>query len=160
MKTCSKCKIEKDRSEFSKDRSRKDGLYPQCKKCHGKAIKKYSQTDRGKEVNRKAHCKYRQTETGKETERKSSQAYHRTERGKEVSRKADRKRYRFSTEKLKARIAVSHAIRDGKLTRPSHCESCFNERFTEGHHEDYSKPLDVDWLCTKCHTQLHREVLV
>ncbi len=159
-KPCSKCKVEKELSEFYKDSSRKDGLYPQCKKCHNETVKRYSKTDKGKESNRKGHCKYRQTKRGRETERKSSQAYRRTERGREVSRKADQKRYQFSTEKLKARIAVNHAIRDGKLTRPSVCESCFNERFTEAHHEDYSKPLNVEWLCKECHTNLHRKVLV
>jgi len=33
MKVCTKCKIEKELSEFSKDKSRKDKLFPQCKKC-------------------------------------------------------------------------------------------------------------------------------
>ena len=33
MKTCSKCKIEKEFSEFGKDRNTKDGLYPSCKLC-------------------------------------------------------------------------------------------------------------------------------
>ena len=159
-KTCSKCIVEKDLSEFYKDRSRKDGLYSRCKKCHNEAVKRYSQTDKGKESNRKGHCKYRQTEVGKETERKSSQAYSRTEKGREVSRKADRKRYQFSPEKLKARIAVNHTIRDGKITRPSICEYCFEKGLIDGHHEDYSKPLDVDWLCKKCHKELHRKVLV
>jgi len=33
MKTCTKCKVEKNFVEFSKDKSRKDGLFPQCKIC-------------------------------------------------------------------------------------------------------------------------------
>lgn len=33
MKTCSKCKADKSAAEFSKDKSRKDGLYPHCKEC-------------------------------------------------------------------------------------------------------------------------------
>lgn len=36
MKTCTKCGIEKERGEFSKDKSKKDGLYSLCKTC-GKA---------------------------------------------------------------------------------------------------------------------------
>lgn len=33
MKCCSKCKLDKPRSEFGKDRRRPDGLYPQCREC-------------------------------------------------------------------------------------------------------------------------------
>ena len=33
MKTCSKCKVEKDVGEFSRDKSRRDGLRSQCKAC-------------------------------------------------------------------------------------------------------------------------------
>ena len=33
MKTCTKCKAGKSAAEFSKDKSRKDGLYPHCKEC-------------------------------------------------------------------------------------------------------------------------------
>jgi hypothetical protein len=33
LKRCTKCKEEKPRAEFSRDRSRKDGRYPQCKAC-------------------------------------------------------------------------------------------------------------------------------
>jgi hypothetical protein len=33
LKRCTKCGEEKPRAEFSRDRSRKDGRYPQCKRC-------------------------------------------------------------------------------------------------------------------------------
>ena len=32
-KICSKCEIQKELYEFRKDKSKKDGLYPSCKKC-------------------------------------------------------------------------------------------------------------------------------
>jgi hypothetical protein len=38
-KICSKCKIKQDKSEFIKDKNRKDGLYPQCKKCRKQSYK-------------------------------------------------------------------------------------------------------------------------
>ena len=148
MKYCPKCKVEKGLSEFSKSRSRRDGLQRVCKECCRKYQKEYKQTEAGKETRRKALRKYQQTERGKEAFRK---AY----------RKYGRKRRLLYPEKSKAVQAVNDAIAAGKLTRPSICESCFNERFTEGHHEDYSKPLDVDWLCKKCHREIDkREVLV
>lgn len=41
MKKCSKCGVEKDESEFSKDKKRKDGLCCQCKKCQSVYTKKW-----------------------------------------------------------------------------------------------------------------------
>lgn len=34
MKKCSKCRNDKDESEFPLAKNRKDGLYPYCKECH------------------------------------------------------------------------------------------------------------------------------
>ena len=55
--------------------------------------------------------------------------------------------------KYQANITVGNAIRDGKLQRQP-CVICGAEK-TEGHHPDYSKPLDVVWLCPPCHRQTH-----
>ena len=52
---------------------------------------------------------------------------------------------------------MSKAIRDGSLIRQP-CERCGHPK-TDGHHEDYSKPLDVIWLCRRCHLQHHRKYI-
>ncbi|GAG03219.1 unnamed protein product, partial [marine sediment metagenome] len=41
----------------------------------------------------------------------------------------------------------------GRLKRGK-CLVCGDEK-TEAHHEDYSKPLEVKWLCKKHHSELH-----
>ena len=56
-------------------------------------------------------------------------------------------------ERDKARNAVNNAIRDGKLVKGV-CGVCGDSR-THGHHDDYSKPLNVRWLCDLHHKEVH-----
>lgn len=60
-------------------------------------------------------------------------------------------------EKRKAHIAVGNAVRDGKLVKPDSCPKCGRESRIIGHHSDYSKPLEVEWMCNKCHHSLHAD---
>ena len=55
-------------------------------------------------------------------------------------------------EARRAQGAVYRAIRAGKLHRPKTCQACGRERPIEAAHKDYSRPLDVMWLCKSCHT--------
>lgn len=61
--------------------------------------------------------------------------------------------YRKNRDKQLARVKVRNAILAGKLRRGL-CEVCGNPK-VDGHHDDYSKPLDVRWLCKKHHEELH-----
>lgn len=58
-----------------------------------------------------------------------------------------------------ARDSVTKALRDGTLVRPQLCEICNQpqqyERVLEGHHDDYTKALEVLWLCYPCHRNRH-----
>ena len=56
-------------------------------------------------------------------------------------------------EKRKACIAVGHALRAGKLHKEP-CAICGKIK-SQAHHDDYSKPLDVVWLCGRHHMELH-----
>jgi hypothetical protein len=48
---------------------------------------------------------------------------------------------------------TAKAIRNGILKRQP-CEVC-GDPISEGHHDDYDKPLDIRWLCTKHHGEAH-----
>lgn len=51
---------------------------------------------------------------------------------------------------------VAAAERRGDLVRPVACERCgLNGRPLVKHHEDYERPLEVRWLCTRCHGEVH-----
>lgn len=55
----------------------------------------------------------------------------------------------------KADVAVGRALAKGELKREP-CEQC-GKRKSEAHHDDYSKPLAVRWLCRPHHRQWHKE---
>jgi len=62
-------------------------------------------------------------------------------------------------ERRAANTAISNALRDGRIGAPSECQDCghdFSEYRREAHHPDYSKPLEVEWLCARCHGNRHR----
>ncbi len=58
-------------------------------------------------------------------------------------------------EKERARRVIAHMVEDG-FERPP-CEVCGAPK-AEAHHEDYSRPRDVHWLCHAHHMELHRTV--
>ncbi len=51
----------------------------------------------------------------------------------------------------KATTAVGNAVRDGRMVKPTHCHYCREEHPLSAHHWDYYRPLDVTWLCRRCH---------
>jgi site-specific DNA-cytosine methylase len=62
-----------------------------------------------------------------------------------------------------AQNVVEYALQQGVLTRPEKCEECGSDgKFKDGrtsiqaHHCDYNKPLEVMWLCQKCHHVWHK----
>lgn len=54
---------------------------------------------------------------------------------------------------------VRNAVKQGVLVRPTSCERCGIEPAPasdgrsriQAHHHDYSRPLNVEWICAKCH---------
>lgn len=72
------------------------------------------------------------------------------------SARAKQRRDAVPAEKKRAREYIENAVYYGRLTKLP-CELCGDEK-TEGHHDDYSKPKDVRWLCHRHHMELHRPV--
>ena len=56
-------------------------------------------------------------------------------------------------DKLRAHAVLRVALRRGEIKR-GRCAVCGSFR-VDGHHHDYSKPLDVVWLCRRHHQQHH-----
>jgi hypothetical protein len=52
-----------------------------------------------------------------------------------------------------ARSYAKVYLKRGRLVKLT-CEKC-GSGDSQMHHEDYSKPLEVTWLCRPCHLELH-----
>ena len=93
------------------------------------------------------------------------------ERARELHRAAERARYERDPETFHAAsrrwtlryperrrlvanacAAVLKAIKLGELVRPTACEQCGSTGVKiDAAHSDYTRPLDVRWLCRRCH---------
>jgi RNA polymerase-binding transcription factor DksA len=72
----------------------------------------------------------------------------------DAKREANRRWMKLNREKHAVHQMVYVAIKNGRLKR-GNCEVCGKER-AFAHHDDYSKPLDVRWLCNYHHSEHHR----
>ena len=88
------------------------------------------------EARRRAQRKYSKTEKGRATEKRHA-----------VKRQARIK----SLGRDKVYYLKRHSL------KPEPCERCGDDK-SQAHHEDYSKPLDVMWLCSQCHADRHKEI--
>ncbi len=88
---------------------------------------------------------------------REEKSHYEHKRNKTPHRRAAKMRYQAThrakhPERYAARMAVGNAIRGGRLIRlPCRIQPC--ERKGQAHHRDYSRPLDVDWLCFKHHRE-------
>lgn len=55
---------------------------------------------------------------------------------------------------------LGNAVARGKFKKQSVCEFCGATTNIDGHHQDYSRPLEVIWLCRSCHQKLHLGIIV
>jgi hypothetical protein len=82
-------------------------------------------------------------------------AYQQTPKGRAKLNEANRRWRKLNQEKVRAHSAVARAIRSGDLVRPETCQIEGCPRKPQAHHADYSRPLDVTWLCARHHSDTH-----
>jgi hypothetical protein len=145
-RVCSVCSIDKPLDDFEKRKNGSHGRSWRCKTCSS----------------RKSAIYYRANlETRRNAKRKASMnrepgfysRYQRLSWDEECERYGHDRR----TAKTKVRLAVAKGI----LVKPTVCEECEKDtpsRHLHGHHDDYSKPLEVRWLCKACHARHHRRI--
>lgn len=82
------------------------------------------------------------------------------------ARKRRWQRAHYSVEKNRAYRVLRTAIESGAVVKPNSCGKCGTAAkrqdgasAIQGHHDDYSKPLSVKWLCPPCHRSHHDAAL-
>lgn len=141
-KVCKRCLEEKELEEFYRHPGMKDGHLNICKVCKREDSRVYGKTDRAKEYDRVRNL----------GEKRKAKRYERLKKWRrENPDKVREQRCRYPS-RIKARNLVYSALKSGRLARLP-CEICGSD-MSEAHHSDYSRPLDVRWLC-----KLHHEIV-
>ena len=150
-KNCFKCGEHLPLDAFYKHSGMADGHLNKCKQCAKK------DTIENRQANLGYYQEYDRCRGNLPHRVESRKKYLETENGKLKSIEGKNRWKERNKHKKAAHNVVNNAIRDGRLVKPDSCQSCgkTNSRI-EGHHEDYLKPLDVSWLCTTCHSKLHK----
>ena len=132
--TCQICNKVLSLEFFHKDSSRRSGHSRKCKSCM-----------------REKSAAYRKT--------KNWAAYQRERLGDDVKRsniRAQQVAWRQRNPLIDRAYATLHfALKRGAIFRPQQCSDCKKDCKPEAHHDDYTKPLDVAWLCKLCHEARH-----
>lgn len=144
-KYCPKCGKNKLLKDFGKQAKNKDGLYPYCRECKKEENKKYrlENNELIKAARKKAY--WNNLEHYREYYREYQSGSYREYWCKYMKE---------HPELNKAHYKVASAIKKGLLEKRP-CENC-GDKVSEAHHDDYNKPLEVRWLCKKCHMEWHR----
>ncbi len=133
-----------------------------CLSCQ--AVSRTARSERQRAYDRKRHAENGPAERARHRDyyrkdpdhhRKRRSDYYQANRTLELARDQAR-----DSVKLLARTTLTNAVRAGKVSKPSRCQFCdvsFPLDKIHGHHPDYSKPLQVMWLCKDCHAKVHRK---
>lgn len=136
IRRCSICLVYKEREHFQIDNGNIDGLRTRCRSCQ-------KQRSHESYIRNKEKIMLRQ------------KAYNLTEKGR-IAQKNSMERSKKKPQ-YKARYMLTNAVRDKRIIKPKSCSKCgiSNVRI-HGHHYDYTKPLEVVWVCNDCHNWIHK----
>lgn len=150
-KICTKCLIEKTLNNFHNEKVKKDGKKNVCKMCIDITRKIHYAKNRD-EILKKA-----KEYAIKNYEKKKIRRKNNPDKLDPIKANARSRRWEVANkDKKRAHYAVRRAIKSGKLTKKP-CTVCGRYDDVEAHHEDYSKKLDVLWLCPQHHKDVHMD---
>ncbi len=159
---CIVCQKELPLTEFYKEKSKK-GHTHKCRSC----LYEYNKIWRKEnpDLFRAQREKYRKRHRENERERR--------ELNRDIYRERSRRSYQENKQEMlkyyreyritnkyreRARGIIKNRLKSGKIIKSNYCSVCNKSENIQAHHDDYSKPLEVIWLCASCHGLLHKGV--
>lgn len=149
MKRCFKCQCEKPEDAFYKHAAMKDGRLGKCKDCTK------ADANRRRQENLEAIRAYDRMRGSMPHRVAARKDYAKTPEGRLAHARALKVSKARFPERAAARTTFSNAVRDGRVIPWPVCAvpDCCGK--PHGHHPDYSRPLDVVWLCDMHHKEVH-----
>lgn len=147
-KACIGCGSFLPRLSFYANSCSRDGRGPRCKECVKAAVRA------NRAANLERYQAYDRDRANRPDRVAARAAYAKTAQGKAARLAGGKAWVLRNGDKRQAYVKLGNALRDGKITRAEACECGATGRM-HAHHDDYTKPLSVRWLCVPCHTALH-----
>lgn len=182
MKTCTLCKKEKELSEFHK---RNEKYVSRCAECTNRIGRETHHKNREKNNAKRTKFYYDDRENqlakskkkyaeNREKIRERANAQNQTPERRAAAKiraqewvKNNKERHKNkctewrhkNPHQRKAHQHVMWAVKLGVLIKPDECQVCKIQDKLHAHHHDYSKPLEVEFLCYTCHMHKHGKML-
>jgi rubredoxin len=134
-RTCRTCGEPKPLEEMTKNKKGLHGRAKVCKMCTATYMRNWTKT-------RDLYENKRRWRMG----------------NRESVRESSRRWREKNIDKALVQQVLNAAVKKGTVIRPKKCSGCNGTCKPQGHHDDYSNPLDVRWLCPRCHRAHHNEV--
>lgn len=150
VRICKFCRVTSETAEFYK------GVNSRCKECHKREVRQ-NRLEKSEQYREYEKMRYKRDPHRREANR----IYAQSPIGKASHAASVRRRNSLNPEKRAANIILGNAVRDGRIIKPKECSRCGvipPRRQLHGHHHDYAKPLDVEWICSACHGLEHHGI--
>ena len=134
MKICRKCRVEKPLSDFYKHRGMADGHLNICKDCTRKRISSHWHLN------------------AEQLRKKERERWQRRKKNPREIKRRLKYQQQLRSKHPERNKAYCHVHRN--LKPPDQCEICGESCKLHGHHKDYTKPLQVIWVCPVCHRRV------
>ena len=149
IKTCCRCGAVKPIEEFRKTKEKRSGYLNRCIACDRVRITEYQRRTRPHGAG--SHVATTPEQILRIREQAKRYYANHSKRCNETTSKYRQR----NVDKTKAYASLKVALAHKTIIKPSVCSLCGIECVPNGHHENYRHPLEIIWVCDRCHTMIH-----